>query len=196
MLFRFGRQASGRSRRPLAGYTTRADGGVDVAVTVTNDGSRAAGASCRISASGAPDFRDYVFFTEADSRRARRDVHPDGAARAGQRPLRRRRACRSTAASRSTAARALVGGDRQRRRPRPMGRSSACRLLMNRPLVSAPAKSSVEADSIARWNASVEAIRAAATWSGGTVAAGWLSGGMSARTWAEMVSRPGTSAPA
>ena len=31
---------------------------------VTNNGSRASGASCRVSPDGAPDYRDYVFFTE------------------------------------------------------------------------------------------------------------------------------------
>src|SRR3954465_2366193 len=63
-LFRFGGTGVGPFPSTLAGYTTRGDGGVDVAVTVTNDGTRAAGASCRISASGAPDFRDYIFFTQ------------------------------------------------------------------------------------------------------------------------------------
>ena len=48
----------------LAGVATRADGGLDVVVQVTNSGTRAAGASCRVSGGGAPDFRDYVFFTE------------------------------------------------------------------------------------------------------------------------------------
>jgi hypothetical protein len=63
-LLRFGANGVGPFPASLAGYTTRADGGYDVAVTVTNHGSRAAGASCRISASGAIDFRDYVFFTQ------------------------------------------------------------------------------------------------------------------------------------
>ena len=48
----------------VAGVATRGDGGLDVVVAVTNDGSRATGASCRISPGGAPDYRDYVFFTE------------------------------------------------------------------------------------------------------------------------------------
>jgi hypothetical protein len=64
LLLRFGANGVGPFPSTLAGYTTRADGGLDVAVTVTNSGSRAAGASCRISASGAPDFRDYIFFTQ------------------------------------------------------------------------------------------------------------------------------------
>jgi hypothetical protein len=48
----------------LTGVATRADGGLNVAVAVTNSGTRPSGASCRISAGGAPDFRDYVFFTD------------------------------------------------------------------------------------------------------------------------------------
>lgn len=48
----------------LAGVATRTDGGLDVVVQVANAGSRASGASCRVSAGGAPDFRDYVFFTD------------------------------------------------------------------------------------------------------------------------------------
>lgn len=63
LLFRFGSAGIGPFHSTLAGYSTRADGGLDVAVTVSNAGQRPAGASCRISASGAPDFRDYVFFT-------------------------------------------------------------------------------------------------------------------------------------
>jgi hypothetical protein len=64
VLLRVGSAGIGPFPSALAGYTTRADGGVDVAVTVTNAGSRPAGASCRISANGAPDFRDYIFFTQ------------------------------------------------------------------------------------------------------------------------------------
>ena len=48
----------------VAGVATRVDGGVDVAMSVTNNGTRASGASCRVSPDGAPDYRDYVFFTE------------------------------------------------------------------------------------------------------------------------------------
>lgn len=47
----------------LNAVATRADGGLDVAVAVTNNGSRPSGASCRVMAAGMPDFRDYVFFT-------------------------------------------------------------------------------------------------------------------------------------
>jgi hypothetical protein len=48
----------------LQGVATRADGGLDVVVTVTNNGSRTAGASCRVSPNGAPADTDYVFFTD------------------------------------------------------------------------------------------------------------------------------------
>ena len=64
LLFRFGSAGIGPFPASLAGYTLRADGGLDVAVTVTNNGSRPAGTSCRISDSGAPDYRDYTFFTQ------------------------------------------------------------------------------------------------------------------------------------
>ncbi len=64
LLFRFGSAGIGPFPSTLAGYSLRTDGGLDVAVTVTNNGSRPAGTSCRISDSGAPDYRDYTFFTE------------------------------------------------------------------------------------------------------------------------------------
>jgi len=72
LLFRFGSVGIGPFPATLAGAATRADGGLDVIVKVTNDGTRAAGASCRISARGAPDFRDYV----SRSSRARRPNSP------------------------------------------------------------------------------------------------------------------------
>jgi hypothetical protein len=62
-LLRFGSAGVGPFTSNLDGYSTRGDGGIDVAFTVSNGGTRAAGASCRISAAGAPDFRDYFFFT-------------------------------------------------------------------------------------------------------------------------------------
>jgi hypothetical protein len=64
LLFRFAQSGVGPFPAAIAGVATRADGGLDVAVQVTNDGSRESGASCRISPGGAPDYRDYVFFTE------------------------------------------------------------------------------------------------------------------------------------
>ena len=48
----------------VSGVATRPDGGLDVVMQVVNNGSRTSGASCRISPDGAPDYRDYVFFTE------------------------------------------------------------------------------------------------------------------------------------
>lgn len=48
----------------VSGVATRADGGLDVVMQVTNNGTRVSGASCRVSPDGAPDYRDYVFFTE------------------------------------------------------------------------------------------------------------------------------------
>jgi hypothetical protein len=48
----------------VAGAATRADGGLEVVIQVTNQGTRTAGASCRVSAGGSPDYRDLVFFTE------------------------------------------------------------------------------------------------------------------------------------
>ena len=63
LLFRYGSAGIGPFPSTLSATSTRADGSVDVAVTVTNSGTRAAGSSCRISNSAAQDFRDYVFFT-------------------------------------------------------------------------------------------------------------------------------------
>lgn len=48
----------------VSGVATRSDGGLDVVMDVTNGGTRSSGASCRIAVGGAPDFRDFVFFTE------------------------------------------------------------------------------------------------------------------------------------
>ena len=48
----------------VSGVATRADGGLDVVVSVSNGGTRSSGASCRVSPGGAPDYRDFVFFTE------------------------------------------------------------------------------------------------------------------------------------
>lgn len=59
----------------VAGAATRADGGLDVVIQVTNEGSRTAGASCRVSAGGSPDYRDLVFFTEPIAPGATRAVN-------------------------------------------------------------------------------------------------------------------------
>ena len=48
----------------VSGVATRVDGGLDVVVVVHNGGSRSAGASCAIEPSGAPDYNDFVFFTD------------------------------------------------------------------------------------------------------------------------------------
>jgi len=48
----------------VSGAATRPDGGLEVVITVRNDGVRQAGASCRVSASGTLDYRDAVVFTE------------------------------------------------------------------------------------------------------------------------------------
>jgi hypothetical protein len=48
----------------LNAVATRSDGGLSVVVAVTNNGTRPAGASCRVVAAGVPEFRDYVFFTD------------------------------------------------------------------------------------------------------------------------------------
>ena len=64
VLFRLGAAGVGPFHSALLGYSTLPDGGIQVAITVSNAGTRQAGASCRISSSGAPDFRDYFFFTE------------------------------------------------------------------------------------------------------------------------------------
>jgi hypothetical protein len=48
----------------VSGVATRGDGGLDVVIQITNNGTRSSGASCRISPDGAPDYRDYVFFTD------------------------------------------------------------------------------------------------------------------------------------
>ena len=70
----------GPFRATVSGVATRPDGGLDVVLLVTNDGTRASGASCRISPDGAPDYRDYVFFTEpipaAGTRQFARTLEP------------------------------------------------------------------------------------------------------------------------
>lgn len=64
----------------VSGVAPRADGGLDVVVSITNGGTRASGASCRISPGGAPDYRDFVFFTElippGETRRLTRSLAP------------------------------------------------------------------------------------------------------------------------
>jgi len=87
ILLRFATLGVGPFESTLAGVASRADGGIDLVVQVLNGGTRASGASCRISAGGAPSFRDYVFFTEpipaGESRQFTRTVAPA----AGAQPL-------------------------------------------------------------------------------------------------------------
>ena len=63
-IFRLVSVGVGPFNSSVAGVATRADGGLDVVVSVTNGGTKAAGASCRVSPGGAPSYTDYVFFTE------------------------------------------------------------------------------------------------------------------------------------
>lgn len=64
LLLRFGAAGIGPFPASVTGYATRPDGGLDVVLAVTNNGSRAAGTSCRIAVTGAVDSSDYVFFTD------------------------------------------------------------------------------------------------------------------------------------
>ena len=48
----------------IAGVATQAGGGLEVVVRVTNDGTRLAAASCRVSQGGVQAANDLVFFTE------------------------------------------------------------------------------------------------------------------------------------
>lgn len=64
LLLRLASAGVGPFPSALNAVATRADGGLDVVVTVTNNGSRASGASCRVRAAGVAGFREYVFFTD------------------------------------------------------------------------------------------------------------------------------------
>jgi hypothetical protein len=48
----------------IAGLATQADGGLEVVVRVSNQGTRLAAASCRVSQGGVQSAEDLVFFTE------------------------------------------------------------------------------------------------------------------------------------
>jgi hypothetical protein len=63
LLLRVAQSGVGPFPSALNGVATTTDGGLTVAVTVTNSGTRASGASCRVMATGLLDFQDYVFFT-------------------------------------------------------------------------------------------------------------------------------------
>jgi len=64
LLLRVFSAGAGPFTSAVSGVATRPDGGLSVAISVTNSGTRAVGASCRITAPGTPDFREFVFFTE------------------------------------------------------------------------------------------------------------------------------------
>jgi hypothetical protein len=80
------------SAGPFAGAVesavTRADGGVDVVVRVTNNGRDAAPATCRLSRGGLAEASDLVFLTDrlapGTTRSFARTIPPP---RAGERPL-------------------------------------------------------------------------------------------------------------
>ena len=63
LLFRFGSAGVGPFHSSIVGYSTRSDGSLDVAVMVQNAGTKAVGASCRISDNNAQDYTGYAFFT-------------------------------------------------------------------------------------------------------------------------------------
>ena len=64
VLLRLASSGLGPFPSALNAVATRADGGLNIVVSVTNNGTRPAGASCRVVAAGMPEFRDYVFFTD------------------------------------------------------------------------------------------------------------------------------------
>jgi hypothetical protein len=64
LLFRVMSAGTGPFTSIVSGVAPRADGGLDIVISVANAGTRASGASCRLSPGGAPDYRDYVFFTD------------------------------------------------------------------------------------------------------------------------------------
>jgi hypothetical protein len=64
VMLRLGSAGIGPYPASVIGAATRADGGLDLVIQVTNEGTRPAGASCRVALGGSPDYRDLVFFTE------------------------------------------------------------------------------------------------------------------------------------
>ena len=63
LLARFMLAGVGPFGASIAGQSMRADGGVDVVVTVTNQGSKAAPATCHVQRAGFARPDDYVFLT-------------------------------------------------------------------------------------------------------------------------------------
>ena len=64
LLLRFATVGVGPFGAAVTGVATQRDGGLEIVVRVTNDGSRESAASCRVSSSGAPEASDLVFFTQ------------------------------------------------------------------------------------------------------------------------------------
>src|SRR6187397_1826212 len=58
VLLRLAGAGIGPFNASVSGVATRADGGLDVVVSVANGGTKASGASCRISPGGAPTYTD------------------------------------------------------------------------------------------------------------------------------------------
>lgn len=63
LIFRLATPGNTSFATSLAGVASRADGGLDVVVSVTNSGTGSASASCAVAPGGVPDYQDYVFFT-------------------------------------------------------------------------------------------------------------------------------------
>lgn len=87
LLLRFASVGMGPFASTVTGVATRADGGLEVVVRVTNAGSRASGASCRVSPAGAPGYGDHVFFTESIAAGQSREFSQTLLPAAGRAPL-------------------------------------------------------------------------------------------------------------
>jgi hypothetical protein len=74
LLLRFATVGVGPFGAAVTGIATRPDGGLEVVVRVTNDGSRESAASCRVSSTGAPNPTDLVFFTQLIPAGESRDI--------------------------------------------------------------------------------------------------------------------------
>jgi hypothetical protein len=74
LLLRFATVGVGPFAAAVTGIATQADGGLEVVVRVTNDGSRESAASCRVSSTGAPAATDVVFFTQLIPAGESRDI--------------------------------------------------------------------------------------------------------------------------
>lgn len=64
LLFRFAVSAGGPFPAAIAGHVTTADGGLQIAVTVTNDGDHESIATCRVSRDGLTRPDDFTFRTD------------------------------------------------------------------------------------------------------------------------------------